>query len=291
MIARLELPLYLPGLPAESFRGSANFVSEPLLHHHVVGADDPPHWIYVLHGIYGAGRNWASFAKRLTEAREEWGVVLVDLRMHGHSTEFEPPHTLSACVADLSHLVEATDRRPTAVLGHSFGGKIALMSVAAMAPAQVWVIDSTPSRKTPGGAAYRMLQILKRLPGPFPERADAVAAMEAEGFARNVAAWMATNLVADAGGYWWRFESADMEAMLDDFFRRDLWDVVEAPAPASEIHLVQASESDVIAPDEYDRFVRASADGRAHAHRLRGGHWLHVDNPDGLLGLLVDRLP
>jgi hypothetical protein len=26
-------------------------------------------------------------------------------------------------------------------------------------------------------------------------------------------------------------------------------------------------------------------------HELEGGHWLHIDNPDGLLELVADRLP
>ncbi len=165
------------------------------------------------------------------------------------------------------------------------------MSVASLAPAQVWVIDSTPSKRTPGGAALRMLQILKRHQGPFAGRGDAVAVLETEGFAIHVAHWMATNLVAGPDGYRWRFDPADIESLLDDFFRRDLWDVVESPTPTSEIRLVRASESDVVTADEVDRFERAGADGRVMAHQLHGGHWLHVDNPNGLIELVSRGLP
>jgi len=266
-------------------------VPQPLLHHHTVGADDATQWLYVLPGIYGAGRNWASFARRLVEERPRWGCVLLDLRLHGRSQGFEPPHTLSACVQDLMALADALERRPDGILGHSFGGKVALMSVASLAPAQVWVIDSTPSRRTPGGSAYRMLQILKRYKGPFSDRREAVAALEAEGFASHVARWMATNLISTSDGYRWRFDPADIESLLDDFFRLDLWDVVEAPTPTSEIRLVRATESDVVTADELDRFERAASDGRVVAHELRGGHWLHVDNAEGLVTLVSGGLP
>ena len=61
---------------------------------------NPERWLLVLHGIYGSGRNWGSIARRLVDARPEWGVLLVDLRLHGGSTSgFEGPHTLAATAA------------------------------------------------------------------------------------------------------------------------------------------------------------------------------------------------
>ena len=62
--------------------------------------------MFVLHGIYGAGRNWASIARRFVQRRNEWGIVLVDLRLHAGSQGFPPPHTLAACAADLARLAE-----------------------------------------------------------------------------------------------------------------------------------------------------------------------------------------
>jgi len=264
-------------------------VAEAGLHHHVVG-EGAEKWLYVLHGIYGAGRNWATFARAVVEERHEWGAVLVDLRLHGHSLEFEPPHTLAACVHDLVELARLTGRPPAAVLGHSFGGKVALMAASALGPSQVWVIDSTPSRRTPGGSAQRMLRILERHPGPFETRAEAIAVLEAEGWSAHVAQWMATNLVSSERGYVWRFDLAGIASLLEDFFRRDLWDVVEAPPGGTEVHLVRASESDVMPAAELER-ARALVSGRTFGHELHGGHWLHVDNPGGLLALVAGRLP
>ena len=246
--------------------------------------------MFILHGIYGAGRNWASFAKRLAEARPGWGAVLIDLRLHGHSRGFTPPHRLSSCVHDLVALSDELGFRPDAILGHSFGGKVALMAAPALHPAQIWVIDSTPSKRTPGGSAVRMLGILRRLPRAFDSRQDGVAALEREGLSAPVAHWMATNLERREERFVWRFELSDMEALLDDFFRRDLWDVVESPPAGTEIHLVRASESDVMPADELVR-VRAAGSAGSHAHELHGGHWLHQDNPSGLLELVAAALP
>jgi len=264
-------------------------LTQPTLHRHVIADGGHDRWLYVLHGIFGAGRNWATLARRLAGARPDWGVILVDLRLHGHSQGFEPPHTLAACVHDLGELARSIDRRAGAVLGHSFGGKVALMTAPALHPAQVWVVDSTPSRRTPGGSAVRMLEALERLPSRFPDRAACVEALEREGFARHVAQWMATNLVPADGELVWRFDLGGLESLLGDFFRRDLWDVVASPPRGTEIHLVRATESDVLSDADMER-IRSAGDG-TFAHELHGGHWLHVDNLEGLLELLARRLP
>ena len=265
-------------------------MSRPLLHQYTVSEAGSRRWLYVLHGIYGTGRNWASFARRLIARRPEWGAVLVDLRLHGHSPSFEPPHTLAACVHDVLELSESLGRPVDAVLGHSFGGKAALMVAAAAAPGQTWVIDATPSRRSPGGGAARLLDVIRRHPGPFTTRRCAVSAVEAEGFASPVAHWLATNLVLVEAGYRWRLDPDAAEELLADYFRRDLWDVIETPVPPSEIHAVRAAQSDILSADDRARLRAATLNGRVHLHELAGGHWLHVDNPDGLPDLAAEHL-
>jgi len=265
-------------------------VPSPILHHLFVGDDAAPNRMLVLPGIYGAGRNWATFARGLTIRRPEWGVILIDLRLHGHSQRFPTPHTLSNCVHDLVVLAHHLGVRVGAVLGHSFGGKVALMSAVALHPKQVWVIDSTPSRRTPGGSAYRMLQILRRLPRTFESRREAVETLRGEGYAADVAQWMGTNLESTGGRCRWRFDLDEMEELLDDFFRRDLWDVVESPPEPTRIHFVRASESDAMPLSEYTRAREAGGHGRVSVHELHGGHWLHQDNPEGLLALVAEQL-
>src|SRR5690348_1027778 len=83
----------------------------------------PQRWLLVLHGLFGAGRNWRTVAGRLVQVRPEWGVILVDLRMHGDSQDFPPPHTLRTAAGDLAMLRNATGLRTAGVLGHSFGAK------------------------------------------------------------------------------------------------------------------------------------------------------------------------
>lgn len=254
----------------------------------------PTAWIYVLHGIYGAGRNWASVARELVRRRGGWGALLVDLRLHGDSRGFGPPHTVEACARDVEALADASEPAPLAVLGHSFGGKVALSLIGDALPGllQAWVVDCDPGARPPGGAAVEMLRAVRSLPGPFEERGEAIAGLEARGFDRVVAAWMATDLERADDGLRWRLDLEEVEALLADFFRTDLWPVVEAPPEGVELHFVKAEGSDAL-PEAAGRRIEAASreSGRVRLHRVAGGHWVNADNPDALLELLTSHLP
>ncbi|MGD2071190.1 MAG: alpha/beta hydrolase [Gemmatimonadota bacterium] len=276
----------------------------PLLHHEPVraaAAEDraPDGWLGVLHGIYGHGRNWASVARRLVRTRPGWGVDLYDLREHGDSHGFEPPHTVESTARDV--LRTARDEGPPlrALLGHSFGGKIALEYVRLAAddglslPEQVWVLDSTPATAEPRGGPWGLLEALRAHPGPFRGREEAVHGLEEEGYPPAISRWMAQNVEEGLDGAWrWRVDPDSMEALLADFYGRDLWAVVESPPPGVDIHVVRATDSDVIAGATLERLGdAASASGRVHLHEIEGHHWLNADDPQAIASLLADRLP
>lgn len=267
----------------------------PILSHSRVTAAgrEPEHWLLMLHGIYGRGRNWGSVARRVVEARPEWGALLVDLRMHGDSRHFRPPHTIESSAEDLHGLADHLELPVAGVLGHSFGGKVSL-AYARERPTglrQVWVMESTPALKVPSGSAWRMIDIVRSLPEEFGSRAEAVEALQAHGYTRGVAQWMAMNLEPDDDVYRWGLNWEVMEALLRDFFRTELWEVVESPPEGVEVHFVKASESDTLDAEAAARIEAAGrATGRVLLHRLEGGHWINSDNPDAVVELLASRL-
>ena len=266
-------------------------MSDPILSHERVATAQPAHWLYVLHGMFGAGRNWATVGRRIARARPDWGVVLVDLRQHGASQDFPPPHTIEAAADDVLKLADGTGEAVGAVVGHSFGGKVALALALHPPPTlrQVWVVDSTPAAGEPGGSAWEMLGIVRRLPEQFATRDEGIDALVANGVAPPTAQWMGTNLVPAEDGFRWRFDPDALDALLRDFFRTDLWPVVERPPENVSIHFVKATESSVLAPAAVARVE--AANGPVHVHRVTGGHWLNADNPGALVELLVRALP
>lgn len=273
---------------------------DPVLSHDRITAEgaEPRHWLYVLHGIFGAGRNWASVIRRIIQARPEWGALLVDLRQHGTSQGFAPPHEIERAAADLDALAASTGLPPTAILGHSFGGKVALLYAGGSHPGaaglrQVWVIDSTPEAREPAGSAWNMLEILHRMPARFDSRDELVDALMQHGVERPIGQWMATNLEAGDDGYRWRFDLEAIQSLLESFFAADAWEVVEAPPAGLEVHLVKAQESSVLSGQALVRAQRAAdaEDSRAFLHTVPGGHWVNADNPAAVEELLVQMLP
>lgn len=282
----------------------------PVLAHERVVADagEPERWLYVLHGIFGAGRNWASVIRRAVRERPDWGALLVDLREHGASRGFAPPHTIDAAAVDLARLAEHVGIRPDAVLGHSFGGKVALRFAAGATPPdaggaallesarsrlrQVWVVDSTPAAREPDGSAWTMLNLIRQLPATFTGRDALIDELAGHGIARPVAQWMATNLEAgEDGTYRWRFDLDAIEALLRSFFDTDAWSSVEAPAADVEVHIIRAIDSSVLSGPALDRARAAAANGRTHVHEVAGGHWVNAENPAAVRELLVRLLP
>ena len=111
-----------------------------LYHERIARSDaEPARWLLLTHGFFGAGSNWRSIARKLTERRPEWGVLLVDLRQHGRSERGEPPHTIAACAEDVSALVRELGG-VRAIAGHSFGGKVVLATRPLVDAGQHWVL-------------------------------------------------------------------------------------------------------------------------------------------------------
>lgn len=251
--------------------------------------------LYILHGFLGSGRNWTSFARRLVDLRSDWRAVLVDLRLHGESQDVDGPHSIAAAAGDLVHLVDALGPdEPTALLGHSFGGKVALAATRMMAPApvQTWIIDSTPAAGGEGSGADRLLARLEASPPSFPDREAAVTWITEGGFDEMTARWVATNLEHRGDDWTWGLDPDALRELLTDFATTDLWEVVESPPSDASIHFVRATRGSILAADDAERIHRLATTGQPVAlHELEGGHWLHTDNPDGLLDLVAGHLP
>ena len=78
--------------------------------------------LLVAHGLFGSGRNWGVIARRLSDERQ---VIAVDMRNHGESDWFAT-HSYGEMADDLAEVI-ADHGAPMDVLGHSMGGKAAMV--------------------------------------------------------------------------------------------------------------------------------------------------------------------
>ena len=79
--------------------------------------------LVILHGLYGASDNWISIAKKL---EERFTIYIPDLRNHGKSPHAST-HTFPDMVEDLYRFFNDHHLKKATVLGHSMGGKLAMM--------------------------------------------------------------------------------------------------------------------------------------------------------------------
>jgi len=105
--------------------GSIDVVTD-LLHVHRYGPTRPPQ-ILAVHGLTGHGQRWQTLA---TGHLPEYAIVAPDLIGHGRST-WAAPWSIDANVGALAGLLDAEANGPVLVVGHSFGGALALNLAAA----------------------------------------------------------------------------------------------------------------------------------------------------------------
>jgi len=277
----------------------------------VAGGAAPSRWVVFLHGIFGRGGNWRGVARRLVDARRDLGAVLVDLRAHGGSLGLPPPHTVAACAEDVCALEPSLPGPVGAVVGHSFGGKVALSYLARRPapPGVAWIVDSMPGPRDDSHPTARgpertraVLRLLEALPPALPSHEAFVEAVRRGGLDEGTARWLAQSLrrVRDPGGdrFVLSLDLPAIAALLDDYFALDLWPVVERPPAGATVHLAIADRSWVFTDEDRARADRAAAataapssPGRLVVHHFPTGHYVHVEAPDALHAALAATLP
>jgi esterase len=245
-----------------------------ILHAEVSGAGQP---LALLHGLFGQSANFATLRRRLSGNRR---VLALDLRNHGRSGHLAGMG-YPAMAEDVLETLRQHDALPAAVVGHSMGGKVAMMA-ALEAPAAVerlLVADIAPVRTPP---AHRDLAAaMAAIPlTPSLTRAEADAALAALA-PPAVRAFLLQNLRFGAAPRW-RIDLAAIAAALptlEDWPERDV-----APYRGPAL-FVAGERSDYIRP-EHRPAIRALFPAARFVTLKTAGHWLHADNPEGFAALV-----
>ena len=234
--------------------------------------------LIILHGLFGSSRNWQQLGKRLAAKHQ---VYLLDLRNHGRS-----PHDdrmdYERMAEDLAQFVVQHDLSDFHLLGHSMGGKVAMLYALAQGQqvASLTVVDIAP-------VAYEhdFAEVLAGLKALDLTRLNGRKQADAE-LARYVKPmglrqFLLQNLVLEQGVYHWRIHLAAIE--------REMSNIAGFPE-ASGSYLgttlfVKGSESDYIGAEHesviHSYFPYAQIDCIEGA-----GHWLHAEQPEAFLRML-----
>jgi len=239
--------------------------------------------VVVLHGLFGSARNWMTVARRLSGQHR---VVAADLRNHGASPWTESM-SYPEMAGDVYDTITALGLGPVALVGHSMGGKAAMLTALRYPEAveRLVVVDVAPVEYPPAFADYARAMRTARLEG-VRRRAEVDEQLAAVEPSPAVRAFLLQNLVLDEAGARWRPNLAVIEAALPAISG---WPDVAA-SYAGPVLFVYGGRSGYVRPDCYDTVHRLFPAAR-FAQIPEAGHWVHAERMEDFLAVLTDFLP
>lgn len=237
--------------------------------------------VIILHGLFGTGGNWAQIAKALATRHR---VFALDLRNHGASP-WAPTMSYAEMADDVRAFIQARGLGPVAGIGHSMGGKAAMMLALrdAAVVERLVVVDIAPASYPSRFLGY--VRAMRAVDLTQISRRSQVAAQIAEAVPDSgERAFLLMNLEIEDGRARWR---PNLEAL-----ERAIPEISGFPdLPAGQIYpgpalFVAGARSDYIKADHEaairQRFPQAQIEIIPDA-----GHWVHAERPDAFLQIVT----
>jgi esterase len=250
-----------------------------LLQHRDLGGDGPP--LVILHGMLGSSRNWQTVGRELAASAQVWAL---DARNHGQS-----PHAdtmdYPAMVDDVIAWLDAQELPKVTLLGHSMGGKTAML-MACRHPERVErliVVDIAPKDYHWVGrreeyAAMNALDL-----AAVKTRADAEAQLETTIEDWAMRKFITTNLERTNDGMWrWTINLPVLTAALCILERTPLTAMDQFAGPAQ---FIVGGRSPYVTADDHAAIHRHFS--RARIDLLpQSGHNPHMDAREDFVQLI-----
>lgn len=224
--------------------------------------------LVIVHGLYGSARNWSVIAKRLAS---DYRVIAVDLRNHGFSPHTDT-HSYPEMADDLAEVIACTGH-PVRLVGHSMGGKAAMM-LALQRPelvAKLVVADIAPVNY--GHSQLPYIHAMKAVDlGQVARRSDAEAQLAELGVESALCSFFTQSL--DVEQKRWRLNLDTLKAEMDNIMSfPDVTDRFGGPAL-----FLTGAQSDYVLP-AHRPVIKALFPQARFAKLKDAGHWLHADQP------------
>lgn len=250
------------------------------LHSESQGAGEP---LLLVHGLFGSATNWRGIARRLGEQRR---ALAVDLRNHGrspHHPAMDYPHMAQ----DLDAFIACLDAGPVDVLGHSMGGKAAML-LALTRPDRIRrlvVVDIAPVGY--GHSHADLVSAMQKVDlAGIKSRTEADRQLQSAVPETGVRLFLLQNLALAQGRYHWRLNLAALAEHMRDIIG---FPDVGSSTFSGPTLFINGERSDYILPEHRDLIHRYFP--AACFETIAGaGHWVHADQPDALIDSVLDFL-
>ncbi|MGO0578093.1 alpha/beta fold hydrolase [Ornithinimicrobium panacihumi] len=242
----------------------------------MVGKEGP--LVVFAHGLFGRGRNFSGIAKALQPG---YRALMVDLPNHGASDWTDHVDYAQMAEALAEHLRSTVpDDLPVHLVGHSMGGKVAMM-LALTAPellASLVVVDISPTGSGSASEFEFLLGALKKIDlDALESLGDADRALAKDVPQPTLRGFLLQNLRRDrdAGTFSWQpnldLLLSDLPVIIDDIPHQDR--VFDGPV------LWIAGDESPYVTDEQAPTMRALFPSTRLVTIKGAGHWVHSQQP------------
>lgn len=227
----------------------------------------PP--VLIVHGLYGSARNWGVISKRLSDRGP---VFAVDQRNHGLSPR-HATHTYPDMAQDLAEVITESGLGPMDVIGHSMGGKAAMV-LALTKPELVnrlVVADIAPVTYTHSQLQY--IEAMQKLDlTQIEKRSDAHAKL--------------SDYIDDPALISFFLQSVDLKTkswhLNLDVLASEMPRIIGFPEVTGAFDgptlFTSGAQSDYVAQDHRPK-IKTLFPNAVFAKIKDAGHWLHADKP------------
>lgn len=237
-----------------------------------VSGEGPP--LVIVHGLFGQARNWATLAGRFAEA---YTVHVLDLRNHGNSP-WDDEMSYEAMADDIGAYIDKNSIAGAAVIGHSMGGKAAMV-LALDTPDAVGplvVADIAPVTYEHDFSDY--ITALRAIDlSAIKSRNDADAVLRDHIPEQGVRGFLLLNLDRRDSGFAWQI---NIDAIANGMEKITAFPAFDDGAPFEKPTLfVAGGASDYILSSHHQEIEKHFPDVR-HETIDGAGHWVHAEAPD-----------
>ena len=236
------------------------------------GAQDGPA-IIILHGLFGSGRNWASFAKHFSATHR---VLTVDLRNHG-SSPWNDEMGYPAMAEDVVELIAVKNLVKPVLLGHSMGGKVAMTAALSQPDLLAGLILADIAPVTYSHSHAGLVALMQALDiAHYSRRSEADADLAKSIDEPTLRGFLLHNLLFEESGPRWQINLDAIPSSMPGLMKFPF-------EPGScqftgPVTLIGGTQSDFVLPEHHDAVC--SFFPAADIQMIDGaGHWVHAQKP------------
>ena len=269
--------------------------------------------IVFLHGLLGNGKNLKTLAKKVIATQN--GNERIKLQRTDCSWIYEGTaarfmvilkgniHSIHASRDVHSTLSNNNIQTPSVVMGHSWGGRIALQYLHSLLKDRsddeklpsLWLLDTVPGQAH--DSVFTVLDAVQQIDFVNKTRSDVAQELVDHGLDTAIAQWLASTLQQDKTTKMlkWGFDTQVVAQILPEFQKQDFIGMLQdILTQGGNVHLVQGGRN--TAWEESPRILAQLNELQQNHPRLfeqhtlpKAGHWVHVDDLPGLINIVKQR--